>query len=217
MPRLLSQTGRREIAQIVRSHEMRIAAVAAVMRHGLDVPNRQESRIAYVKDVMTLSKDLGAAVTLAPSGSIAGRDESACKWLAEAVRELGSCADRIGAPLALELADNSPEEFAAYLAGFDAGALGACLDPAALFSRGTEPINAIQPLQKWILYVYARDARRSSSSRQGTIVGLGDGDIDWMKLVTALDEAGYRGWFGIDEPPERSKASIGFLRRIGLS
>jgi sugar phosphate isomerase/epimerase len=216
-PRLLSQTGRREIAQIVRSHELRIAAVACVMRRGLDVPERQEARIAYVKDVLTLSKGLGAAATIVPAGPIARGEESARNWLAEAVGEVCAHADRQGAVLALEMADNSPEEFGTFIAGFDAGVLGVCLDPAALFSGGVEPADAVGPLQEFIRYVRARDARRSSSSRLGTIVPLGEGDIDWMKLMAALLEGGYRGWFGIEELPERMETSLGFLRRVGLS
>jgi sugar phosphate isomerase/epimerase len=217
MPRQLSQTGRREIAQIVRSHELKIAAVSCVMRHGLDVPERQESRIAYVKDVLAISKDLGAGVAIVPSGPIAVGEESADNWLGQAVGEVCTYADRIGATAALELGDNRPEDFAAFIRNFDSGALGVCVDPAALFGRGLEPVAAVDPLQEFIGYVRARDARRSPSSRLGTIVGLGEGDIDWMKLVGTLDQAGYRGWFGIDEPPERSKISVGFLRRVGVS
>jgi sugar phosphate isomerase/epimerase len=217
LPRALSQTGRREIGQIARSHERRIAAVTCVMRHGLDVPERQESRIAYVKDVLALSKDLGAAVTIVPSGTIGPSEEPTGKWLGQAVGELATHADRIGATLALELADNRPEDFVTFVGNFDSGALGVCLDPATLFSSGIDPAAAIDPLQRFIRYVRARDARRSASSRQGTIVGLGEGDIDWMNLVAALDQAGFRGWFGIEEPPERSKVSIGFLRRVGVS
>jgi inosose dehydratase len=187
------------------------------MRHGLDVPERQESRIAYVKEVLALSQDLGAATAIVPSGPVARSEESAGRWLVEAVRDLGNYADRQGATMALELGDNSPEEFAAFIGGFDAGALGVCLDPAALFGRGVEPADAIGHLQTSIRYVYARDARRFASSRRGTAVPLGEGDIDWMKLLSALDEGGYRGWFGIDEPPERIERSIGFLRRIGVS
>jgi sugar phosphate isomerase/epimerase len=217
LPRLLSQTGRREIAQIVRSHELKIASVGCVMRHGLDVPERQESRIAYVKEVLSLSKDLGAAVAILPTGPVTPGRESAGNQLTEAVGAIGTHADRIGASLALELGDNSPEEFAAFVGGFDAGAVGVCVDPAALFGRGIEPADAIGHLQEYIRYVYAQDARRSSSSRQSTAVPLGEGDIDWMKFLSALLESGYRGWFGVDEPVERSKASIGFLRRIGVS
>jgi sugar phosphate isomerase/epimerase len=216
-PRLLSQTGRREIAQIVRSHELRVAAVGCVLRHGLDVAERQESRIAYVKDVLFLSKDLGAAATIVPSGPIAVGDSSEGNWLAEAVRELATYADRIGATLALELGDNSPEQFATFLRSFNAGGLGVCLDPAGLFSQGIEPADAVGPLQNYIRHLYARDARRSPSSRQGTVVPLGEGDIDWMKLLAALGEADYHGWVSIGEAPERSQTSVHFLRRIGLS
>jgi sugar phosphate isomerase/epimerase len=214
---LLSQTGRREIVQIVRSHELSIASVACVMRHGLDVQERQESRIAYVKDVLTLSKDLGAALAIVPSGQIDADKDSRSNALSEAVRELANYADRIGATLALELADNTPDLFAAFLAGFDTGALGACLDPAGLFSRGIDPAEAVGALQKWIGYVQARDARQTASSRAGTIVPLGEGDIDWMKLLTILEEAGYRGWFGIDEPLTSSATSISLLRRASVS
>jgi sugar phosphate isomerase/epimerase len=217
MPRLLSQTGRREIAQIVRSHELKIASVVCVMRHGLGVPDRQEARISYVKDVLTLSRDLGAVATIVPSGPIAQSDELASNPLTEPVGAVCVHADRIGGSVALELADNSPEGFAAFLAGFDSGALGICLDPVALFDRGIEPADAIGNLQKYVRYVYARDARRSASSRGVTDVPLGEGDIDWMKLLAALDSAAYRDWFGIDEPPGRSETSVGFLRRIGLS
>jgi len=217
LPRLLSQTGRREIVQIVRSHELRISAVACVMRHGLDVPERQESRIAYAKDVLSLARDLGASTAIVPSGRITPDEPKARNWLAEAVGELGNYGARIGATVALELADSVPEEFALFLQGLDTGSLGLCLDPAALFVNGIQAADAIEPLQKWIRHVHARDARPRATSRAGPFVPLGEGDIDWMKLLAALDAAGYRGWFGIDEPVDRARSAIDFLRRIEVS
>ncbi len=75
-PDRLSQTGRRELRHLLRSHNLEMAAVGCPLRRGLDVAENQESRIEHVKKVLTLSFDLGARLVTAEVGRTSSDKES---------------------------------------------------------------------------------------------------------------------------------------------
>src|SRR6516162_1798705 len=58
-PNTLSQTGRREFRHLLKSHNLELTALGCPLRRGLDSPENLEGRIEHVKNVMTLSYDLG--------------------------------------------------------------------------------------------------------------------------------------------------------------
>jgi sugar phosphate isomerase/epimerase len=50
-------------------------------------------------------------------------------------------------------------------------------------------------------------------------VSLGYGDIDWMQLLSVLEEVEYRGWLTIEREtgerrPDEMAAAVAFLRRF---
>src|SRR3982751_168196 len=58
-PERLSDTGRREFRHLLRSHGLELTALNCPLRHGLDTPANLEPRIDRIRQVMTLSFDLG--------------------------------------------------------------------------------------------------------------------------------------------------------------
>src|SRR5581483_12237259 len=58
LPQNLSQSGRREVRHLLRSHNLELTALFCPLRHGLDVSENQEARIDFVRQVMGLSFDL---------------------------------------------------------------------------------------------------------------------------------------------------------------
>src|SRR5947209_16049168 len=69
-PDRLSDTGRRELRHLLRSHNLELTALGAPLRHGLDVVQNQEARIDYLRTVMALSFDLGPRVVIVQAGRI---------------------------------------------------------------------------------------------------------------------------------------------------
>ena len=56
---------------------------------------------------------------------------------------------------------------------FDTGSLGVNYDPANMLLNGFDPIQSLPPLHGKLVHVHARDAKISSSSRNGVEVPLG--------------------------------------------
>jgi sugar phosphate isomerase/epimerase len=217
----LSQTGRREFRNLLRAHNLELAALGCPLRRGLDTAENQQGRIDHVKKVLSLSFDLGARLVVVQAGKVPeSADALGAASLTEALDALGKFGDRVGAVLALETGLESGEVLASYLDRFDTGSLGANLDPANLLINGFDPLDSTRALRGRIKQVHAKDARRAGASRPSQEVALGHGDIDWMQFLGVLEEIDYRGWMtlerdGGDNPRGDIASGVAFLRRLG--
>ncbi|MFO0808055.1 MAG: sugar phosphate isomerase/epimerase family protein [Gemmataceae bacterium] len=219
-PRRLGDTGRRELRHLLRSHGLELSALRAPLRHGLDVPDDLQPRIDRIKEVMSLSRELGAGIVVAEVGRIPdGADDPRAPFLTEALTALGHHGDRIGAVLALETGLEPGDDLAKYLATFDTGGLGVNYDPANLLMNGFEPLAQLGPLVGKIVHAHAKDARSGGASRSAREVPLGHGDIDWLALCGTLAAAEYRGYLAVERDGGDDKAGdvaagVAFLRRL---
>jgi sugar phosphate isomerase/epimerase len=216
-PKSLSQTGRREFRNLLAARELSLCAMGCPLRRGLGTAENQQGRIDHVKNVMSLSFDLGARIVVVQAGAVPGEGEDSL--MTEALRALAQHGDRIGVALALETGLETGAAMAQYLARFDTGSLGANLDPANLLMHGFDPYESARALQGRILQVHAKDARSASASRAAQEVPLGHGDLDWLQLFGVLEEVEFRDWLTIeretgDNPSADVQAGVGFLRRL---
>jgi sugar phosphate isomerase/epimerase len=69
-PRNLTQTGRREITHLLRSHDLTVSAISCPLRRGLDVAENLEPRLEQIREAMQLAFDLGPRLVLLPLGKI---------------------------------------------------------------------------------------------------------------------------------------------------
>ena len=218
-PEQLSQTGRREFRNLLKSFDLELIALGCPLRRGLDKTENLQPRIEYVRKVMSLSYDLGSrtvvvempaipaneavpsqATELSPGGLILGaapQAENPAKLLRESLTDLGANGDRTGTTLALECGVDPAAKLAEYLDTFPTGGLAVSYDPTNMLMNGHDPIAGLTTLHSKIVHVYARDARKSGASRIAAEVALGAGDIDWMSFVAVLDTIGYRGWLTV--------------------
>lgn len=219
-PKVLSQTGRRQFLQLLRAHNVELTALGCPLRRGLDVAEDQQERIDHIKQVLSLSFDLGARVVVVQAGQVpadpAGRR---AVLLTEALLALGHHGDRVGAVLALETGLESGATLAQFLRRFDTGGLGVNLDPANLLIHGFDVYESVRALQGRIVHSHARDARSASASRAAQEVPLGHGDIDWLQYLNVLEEVEYRGWLTIERETGENRladvaSGVGFLRRL---
>jgi sugar phosphate isomerase/epimerase len=218
-PRQLSETGRRQLKQWLRAHDLEAAALRCPLRRGLDVAENQEARIDHIKDVMSLSFDLGPRLVLIEAGRPPEGDEAAARRFHEALEALGRYGDRTGTTLALETGPEIGEKLRALLEQLDTGSLAANLDPANLLMHGHSPFESARALHGRIAYVSARDARRAGANRAAQEVPLGHGDIDWLFFLGVLEEVGYRGWITVVREGGTNRrtdvaSGVAFLRRV---
>jgi inosose dehydratase len=119
----------------------------------------------------------------------------------------------------------------------DPDLLGLCLDTGHLRFGGGDPVAAIEKYAGRIWHVHFKDchpevAARSraegwdyfESVRRGVFCELGQGEVDFAAVLTALREAGYQGWIvveqdvlpGMGTPKASAQRNREYLRKIGL-
>jgi inosose dehydratase len=87
-----------------------------------------------------------------------------------------------------------------------------CLDTGHLLIGGTDPVWLAREFPRRITHVHAKDvstalAERVRSGeltytdavREGIYVPLGTGDVDFVSIVAVLTEAGYDGWYVLEQ------------------
>ncbi|WP_020661720.1 sugar phosphate isomerase/epimerase family protein [Amycolatopsis benzoatilytica] len=114
-----------------------------------------------------------------------------------------------------------------------------CLDTGHLLIGGTDPVALAQRHPHRIGHLHLKDVRGDLASAvragrlpyaeavgQGLYVPLGQGDVDLEAMIRAVTEAGYRGWYvleqdtalsedsPVDQPGRDVAASLAYLRKI---
>jgi sugar phosphate isomerase/epimerase len=219
-PRSLSDSGRRQLRHLLRSHDLELSALGCPLRHGLDVAENQQPRVEHVMQVMSLSYELGCRLVIVQAGAIPEKDDDPrTGLLREALLDLGRHGDRIGATLAMETGLEPPQRLREFLDRLDTGSLAVNLDPANLLLNRHDPYEAVRVLHQRIVHSHAKDARSASASRAAQEVPLGHGDIDWIRYLGVLEEVGYRGWLVVERESGEQRvadvaAGVAFLRRL---
>jgi sugar phosphate isomerase/epimerase len=219
-PKTLSQTGRREFRHLLRAHNLELTALGCPLRHGLDTAAGQEARIEHVRQVLSLSFDLGPRRIIIQAGRIPeDADDPRARLLAEALLALGQYGDRTGTVVALETGLESGPVLRRFLDRLDTGGLGVNLDPANLLLNGFDPYESARALQGRVVHSHAQDARQAGANRPAQLVPLGHGDIEWMRYLSVLEEIDYRGWLVVEQAAGENRpgdvaAGVQFLRRF---
>lgn len=222
-PDALSETGRREFRNLLRSFNQELAALNVPLRHGLDVVENLQPRLDHVKKVMQLAFDLGCRRVVVPCPKLPTDTASPrAQTLRESLLALGSYGDRVGSVLALEIGFDPAEKVKEYLAGFDTGSLKVTFDPANLLVHGHDPVANLAPLKDLLAHVHARDARSASLSRGLHEVPVGAGDVDWMTFTATLQVLSFDGFLVVDREQGESKLAdvtngVKFLRRFAAA
>jgi L-ribulose-5-phosphate 3-epimerase len=219
-PKALSQTGRRELQHLLRSHDLELSALGCPLRRGLDVAENQQQRLDHIRDVLALSFDLGPRLVIVQAGKIPEKDDDPrAPLMKDALTALGQHGDRTGTILALETGPDNGAVLKDFLDRYDNGSLAACFNPGNLLINGHNPHACARDLAKRLVYAHATDARYSSAGKGAREVPLGHGDIDWLQMIGTFEEIDYHGWLVIDreaspQAAQEVAASVQFLRRL---
>jgi sugar phosphate isomerase/epimerase len=198
-PDRLTDTGRREFRNLLRSFNQELAALNVPVRLGLDVAENLQPRLDRVRKAMQLAFDLGARRVVVPCPRIPDEPTSPrAQLLRESLLALGPYGDRVGTVVALEIGFDAAEKVKEYLAGFDTGSLRVTYDPANMLLHGHDPLANLAPLQGWVAHVHARDARSAGLSRGMQEVPLGAGEVDWMAFTATLQVIEYDGFLTVE-------------------
>jgi L-ribulose-5-phosphate 3-epimerase len=219
-PDRLTETGRRELRNLLRTYNQELTALNCPFRRGLDAAENQQARIDHARKVLSMAFELGPRVAIVQCPKLPGENEvERANLMREALTALGRHGDRVGAVLALEIGLDPPEAVRDYLDQFDVGSLKVNYDPANLLVNGFDPVKGVIPLHRYIAHTHARDARRLTVNRGAQEVPLGAGDIDWLSYVASLTAVEYRGWLTIkretgQDPLKDIERGVAFLKRM---
>ena len=121
----------------------------------------------------------------------------------------------------------SPEEIERLLVGSEAGV---CLDLAHLMLAGADPVEVIELAAGRIRHVHLNDVdldlakrvRNGSLDYRGAVAGglyvpLGEGGGDVKRVTAALRDAGYSGWYALEEETMLATSDDRPLGRISRS
>jgi len=133
------------------------------------------------------------------------------------------------------------EDRAAVLRLLDASDIALCLDTGHLLIGGMQPLELLDRAADRVAHVHLKDVNTAVAAtvsagdssylgavREGLYTPLGAGDLDIAAIVAALENAGYRGWYVLEQdcaldaepatgegPALDVRRSIDFLTSIG--
>jgi len=217
-PRELSQTGVRHLRKMLEDYNLRVCAIGFQTRHGYNVYENLDRRVAATKEAMELAYKLGCDVVVNHVGQLPSSQEGP-EWelLVETLADVGEHGQHAGSTLAARTGAESGEDLAALIAVLPQGALGVDLDPGRLIVNGHSVEDAAIALGKNVLHVHATDGVRDLAQGRGTQTLLGQGAVDFPELLGILEEQGYRGYFTVERPLAEKPAleirqSVDYLR-----
>jgi len=133
------------------------------------------------------------------------------------------------------------EDRAAVLRLLDSSDIALCLDTGHLLIGGMQPLELLDRAADRVAHVHLKDVNAAVAAtvsagassylgavREGLYTPLGAGDLDIAAIVAALENAGYRGWYVLEQdcaldaepatgegPAVDVRRSIDFLTSIG--
>jgi sugar phosphate isomerase/epimerase len=160
---------------------------------------------------MMLAYDLGSRLIINQLGIIPPAEDKAKRIiLSDSLIRLSNEGDRVGARIAFQTGSDSPAALADLLASVPSSGLAINLAPASLVTAGEDIEEGIEKLAPWIVGVHVRDIVRSPLAPSGVReVPMGEGEIDWRRLLRVLDMVDGCGHLTIvHEPSTASEGAI---------
>jgi inosose dehydratase len=193
-------------------------------------PARRESELALVERRAEFFAAAGAdVVVMAPMsgsddfGPFVELDEGAWRELFESLKSVGEICDRHGIAVSLHhhygTAIEGDDQLKRFLEGSE---MGLCLDTGHLAIGGSDPVEIAELAGPRVNHVHLKDVNLEVAGRlaareltfkeaaqENAFRPLGDGDVDVAGVVDRLEDAGYAGWYVLEqdsvvetEPPE---------------
>jgi L-ribulose-5-phosphate 3-epimerase len=239
-PEELGPAGRRELAALIRSEGLSLAAICGDLGgHGFSRESDNPSRIERSKRIMDLAKDLGTDVVTTHIGVVpADEDHPRYRVLQEACTRLGEYADAMGASFAVETGPEPAARLARFVRSLPCRGVRVNFDPANLaMVIGEDAAEAVRAAADLIVHTHAKDglmlkrcdpedlyrafAEGGNLSVEEYIreVPLGEGAVNFPRYLASLRAVGYDGFLTIERevgerPEEDIRRAIGFLSKM---
>ena len=194
-PTALTGSGRRHVSRLVEGLGLSIASLVANwpgMR--LTDPKSVDGCVERTRDIIDLAADLHVPIVATSLGAETHPETGQPSPLAvQALRALGEHADARRLLLAVLPTCDNGERTASLLAEVACPAVVVGIDPGAQVMVGHNPVAVIERADGRIPIMYARDGVVGDSRQAGCETRFGDGDVDMIGVLAALDGTDYHG------------------------
>ena len=217
-PEFLTKEGRRELLDMVKSNGLKFSALCGELGEGFFRPERNPELIERSKRILEVAKELETDVVTTHIGVVpADPTHERYGIMQEACFELSRYADSLSAHFAIETGPETSAVLKQFLDGLHSRGVAVNLDPANLVMvAGDDPVQAVYNLKDYIVHTHAKDGVMlirtnpeyvykvipKPEELQGVKcyreMPLGQGDVDFVPYLKALDEVGYRGFLTIE-------------------
>ena len=228
-----------EFKKLVADNGLKISALCGDLGGGgFCFADRNPEKIEKSKRIIDLAKELDTNVVTTHIGVVPeDKSNDRYKVMQEACFELSRYADEIGAHFAIETGPETSAILKEFLDSLGSTGVGVNLDPANLVMvTGDDPAGAVYNLQKYIVHTHAKDGKQIFFKDPEIVYGLkkdviitedsfievplGEGQVDWVKYLAALEDIGYKGFLTIerevgDDPEKDIRKAVEFLKSHG--
>ena len=229
-PDALDAAGRRALLQKIRSAGLCVSALCGDFGLGFTDPQRNPELIEKSKRIMELAVDLDTNVVTTHIGTVP--EDTSCETyriMQDACGQLSQAADRLGAHFAVETGPESAVRLKNFLDSLGSRGVAVNLDPANLVMvAGDDPVAAVHTLKDYIVHTHAKDGRMLHPNKRedGSLDGepfielpLGQGDVDFVRYLDALEQIGYEGFLTIErevgeDPAADIRMAADYLRSL---
>lgn len=187
----------KEVRNLLKQHHLFCFGSVSLMFAGRDLIHADEavraSTVQYLKDCITMVKELeGREMTIVPSqvGKVSpmASEEEEWRWAVEGLKEVYDHSEKAGVVIGLEPLNRFETNFlnrhdqAVMLAEAVGPNCGVCLDAFHINIEEANLYQAILNTGKKLVAFHVADNNR---------MACGQGDYDWVRLLTTLKAAGY--------------------------
>lgn len=233
-PENLTAKQRKEFLDMVTSNGLVISALCGDLGSGFADKESNDWKIEKSKRIMDLAKDLNTNIITTHIG-VVPEDRQHPRWsvMQEACEALGEYGDNVGAYFAIETGPETSAVLKMFLDSLSSKGVRVNLDPANLVMvTGDDPVQAVYNLKDYIVHTHAKDGimlrRENPEVIYGMIedaiqseaafreVPLGEGSVDFVQYLKALNSIGYKGFLTIERevgenPVKDIKTAVEFL------
>ncbi len=237
-PTELVGSKRAEFKALVEGNGLKISALCGDLGGGGFIhKDKNPERVEYSKRILDLAKELGTDIVTTHIGVVPeDPNHDRFKIMQEACAELAEYADSINAHFAVETGPETSIVLKGFLDSLHSTGVGVNLDPANLVMvTGDDPAKAVHNLKDYIVHTHAKDGKQNFYKDPEIVYGikqdvivtgdsftevpLGEGSVNWVEYLNALEEIGFDGFLTIErevgDNPERDiKAAVNFLNKI---
>ncbi len=236
-PDNMTTTKKSEFLKMLEDNGLIISALCGDFGKGFHKIEDNAKLVEKSKKVLYLAKELGTNIVTTHIGVIpSDKNHDRYKIMQEACASLAEYADSLNAHFAVETGPEDAITLKEFLDSLNSKGVAVNLDPANfVMVTGDDPVKAVHILKDYIVHTHAKDGVRHFYRRPDEVYGLvesemlgsrsftemplGEGNVDFVNYLKALDEIGYKGFLTIErevgENPQKDiETAVNYLNNI---